>query len=863
MYQHRSLDSTTAPSLALLCRQRLWLGLLLAILSCLTLASAPALASVEETLTGPPDATPLAPHVDLPNLGAIRWPIDCSAWPQDPPADGYLASIFGHRIHSGGTDFHRGLDLRCDQEGDTCCKRPDDTIYCDERTCDAGDEEVAGAPIYALLAGTVDKVNDGDNNNLVIRTDRASNDISIGDTDCDQLFVWYQHMRSAYAEAWEVGDSVEQGELLGWQGKYGSSSVHLHLSTRACTSSRADGDPVGTLDPEINPFQLIGSDDGEAPQILSLSTGFAGTDFLVTVQIETGDPDFDQLEIAVYDAPLDQRHVRRLGYNSRLGIDVVGDDLDSSLLEPNDLSELTTIQEPDPPVATSGFTLTATFQGLNLAADPASRVQVKVADVFGNTRIQEVPIFGDAEVGDHVWSDDNGDGLQDSAEPGLPGVDVELYNAVGSLSASTVSDAQGGYSFIDLVDGDYFLRFTPPFGYGATTQVQGFPDLDSDVDPQSLETATFSLAAGQLDLSLDAGFTAACTDVTLVSYASPWRTSPTYTAGWNGSSFDDSGWSELLGSLGHNTSRVYSQITEDGLTSYFRLAFEVEDVTLFDTLDLSLYRDDGAVVYLNGVEVLRVNLPTGTIDDDTAASSYEEATDTASLPASHLLTGTNVLAVEVHNKKVGNDLSFDLELRSQVCRACLGEAVLTAGPGTYLYDEKPDDGLPDDIDGADDEIRVDGEPEINALMAWDLSSVPTDAEVLHAELIVEVTDESSSDFRIFAMSREWDEDVANWTDASGTSPVVTWGLPGANGTSDHADTPLGLVSLPDNAPVTGTVVLNVAGRALIQDWIDATVTNHGLMIHGDDGETGGLRFQSDDTSNGPRLRLIYASGCGD
>ena len=51
------------------------------------------------------------------------------------------------------------------------------------------------------------------------------------------------------------------------------------------------------------------------------------------------------------------------------------------------------IQFADPPVATSGFTLTARFENLSLASNPDTRVQVKVADVFGNTSIQEIPIF--------------------------------------------------------------------------------------------------------------------------------------------------------------------------------------------------------------------------------------------------------------------------------------------------------------------------------------------------------------------------------------------------------------------------------------------------------------------------------------
>ena len=61
--------------------------------------------------------------------------------------------------------------------------------------------------------------------------------------------------------------------------------------------------------------------------------------------------------------------------------------------------------------------------------------------------------------------------------------------------------------------------------------------------------------------------------------------------------------------------------------------------------------DDGAVFYLNGQEVLRVNLPAGTVSHSTAASTNVTAsTLSAVLPVASdaLVSGTNVLAVEVH-----------------------------------------------------------------------------------------------------------------------------------------------------------------------------------------------------------------------
>ncbi len=94
------------------------------------------------------------------------------------------------------------------------------------------------------------------------------------------------------------------------------------------------------------------------------------------------------------------------------------------------------------------------------------------------------------------------------------------------------------------------------------------------------------------------------------------------------------------------------------------------------------------------------------------------------------------------------------------------------------------------------------------------------------------------------------------------SSGVTWESAGAGGASDRGTTPLALTGLGDGAPATHTVVFNPVGRDLVEDWIDGTATNHGLVIHGDAGENYQQKIQSDESANPPRLNLIYASACG-
>ena len=828
------------------------LGLALALL----LLTTPALAQPHETYAGTPDTSPLTPHVSLPNLGIDHSGLDCSAWPVSAPAGGHLASTFGHRIHGGSADFHRGMDLRCDLDGDICCQ-PGGTgpVTCGDQACADPDDEVL-APINALLGGTVTRAHFGTNNSLVVRTD-LQDDITIGDTTCNELFIWYSHMQNDYApegpnsQPWAVGHVVQADDLLGWQGKYGANTVHLHLSARMCVDNRADGDPEGTLDPEINPFQLIGTDNGLAPEILSWNATREGADVVVTVQVETDDPDFDQLEISVYDAVEHETHVRRLGYNSRDGIDVAGDNLDTHLLEPDGLSELLAIDEPDPPTPTSGLTLQARFSGLDLSFDYDSKVVVKAADVFGNTTVDERPLFGDGEIGDFVWLDENDNGLQDVGEPGLLGVTVELYRADGTFVDEVVSDALGAYAFTGLIPDDYYLRFTASGAYGATVKTPGSPNLDSDIDPQTLETVDIPVGIGEVITNIDAGFTSNCFDVPLVSFNSVWRTSDVFTADWHTTGFDDSSWSTGQGPLGFKHGLVYSTVPNSGTTSYFRIDFDVEDVSFFNEFTLALLRDDGAVVYLNGTEVMRSNMPAGPITSTTLASSHSDALVEQPLAASALADGPNVLAVEVHNRTT-YDVLFDLELRASVCRSCVAEVTLPATAGTFI-----DSGDPNDNFGQDLEMEVDGGSDTqSSLMAWDLGILPSTAEALAADITVKITNDTGDGYPFFALTRAWDEATTTWNLAEVGNP---WGQAGATGAGDTESAPLALAVL--DAPVGNTHVMPVNGSGIdvINRWLDGSLSNNGVILQGDPAFSGSGDFSSDETADGPSLRVVYST----
>src|SRR5205814_1534056 len=116
---------------------------------------------------------------------------------------------------------------------------------------------------------------------------------------------------------------------------------------------------------------------------------------------------------------------------------------------------------------------------------------------------------------------------------------------------------------------------------------------------------------------------------TLVATGSVWKyvdNGSNEPTAWSQQSYDDSAWAPGPAELGYNNQPATivgfgPDPSNKYITTYFRHWFYVPADGVYTNFNFRLKRDDGAVVYLNGVEIFRSNMPTGAITYVTLASS--------------------------------------------------------------------------------------------------------------------------------------------------------------------------------------------------------------------------------------------------
>lgn len=145
-------------------------------------------------------------------------------------------------------------------------------------------------------------------------------------------------------------------------------------------------------------------------------------------------------------------------------------------------------------------------------------------------------------------------------------------------------------------------------------------------------------------------------------------------AGWNLAPFDDSQWDYGFAPLGYGdpvaTTLDFGPDPNNKYIAYYlRKEIDIPSLTsLPDTLEFGVRADDGAVVYVNGTEVIRDNMPTGTIGNNTTAVVAQGGTDETNyvpylLPKTVFNQGINLIAVSLHQAgPTSSDTQFDLTI---------------------------------------------------------------------------------------------------------------------------------------------------------------------------------------------------------
>lgn len=243
-----------------------------------------------------------------------------------------------------------------------------------------------------------------------------------------------------------------------------------------------------------------------------------------------------------------------------------------------------------------------------------------------------------------------------------------------------------GFNFTPIMDGQfhtYTLNYNGKLFQGWNSE--GNPE-NQTLDESNIVKAEFFLMPGASEANawtgvvfIDNIILQGAQDPNIIKKGDVWNhwNSDQPLSSWTDTTYLDSLWSPVATEIGYGD---LDETTEIGfgpdsndryITQYVRKDFNISDTTAYSNLIMQVKADDGAIVYLNGTEVVRKNLPIGAIDSsvlatsDLSDSAIENSFDRYIFPVSMLNIGKNTIAVEVHqSSNVSDDMSFDLCLRA-------------------------------------------------------------------------------------------------------------------------------------------------------------------------------------------------------
>ncbi|MFT3681742.1 MAG: SdrD B-like domain-containing protein [Ferruginibacter sp.] len=153
--------------------------------------------------------------------------------------------------------------------------------------------------------------------------------------------------------------------------------------------------------------------------------------------------------------------------------------------------------------------------------------------VIGNLTINNCSSI--TTIGDFMWFDTDGNGLQDNGELGVSNMTVKLYSSAGYLQSTAVTNSNGYYSFDNITPGNgYYIVFDKPAGYTFTTQnVGGTAAANNSKADQAGRCNSFNVAAGISIMNIDAGIKATgTTPVRLLSFTGNLQNNRTTLLNW-------------------------------------------------------------------------------------------------------------------------------------------------------------------------------------------------------------------------------------------------------------------------------------------------------------------------------------------
>jgi hypothetical protein len=234
------------------------------------------------------------------------------------------------------------------------------------------------------------------------------------------------------------------------------------------------------------------------------------------------------------------------------------------------------------------------------------------------------------------------------------------------VSANASAGPAGSIARVEFYEGDNLLGQDTSLPYSIVWS--NAPVGTYDLTARAYDNSSVVLTSTPVHLVVSA---------LLVSRGATWRFLDTGTesAGWNTQAFNDATWRSGRARLGYGGDGELTTVgygpssTTKYITTWFRHWFNVPAQLSVTSLLFRLQRDDGAVIYLNGAELYRSNMPDTPINSGTPASSTVDNADETTFFETRIdlppitAGASNLVAVEIHQVLASSsDIGFDLEI---------------------------------------------------------------------------------------------------------------------------------------------------------------------------------------------------------